>query len=148
MRIPRDPSPRYSAAARPAWRNSIERGSTRSRLSSFEKPCDRLHQIGFFDGPPMADDLYFERANDIADEADLVHGAASRNQRRRHGEKGVARPHRVDNVLGESRDGVDHPAAFIGDTAVLTLGDDHLRAADQGLHATRDFADRPGSAAW
>ena len=31
----------------------------------------------------MADDLYFERANDIADEADLVHGAASRNKRLR-----------------------------------------------------------------
>ena len=90
----------------------------------------------------MADDFDLERADHVADETDLIHRAAGRHERRGHREERIARADRVDHVLGEGRDGVDDPAALIGDAAVLAVGDDDLRAIDVALdQPARDVAD-------
>ena len=74
----------------------------------------------------MADDLNLERADHVADEADLMDRAARRHQRRGHRQEGIAGPNRVDDIFGESGNCVDDPAPLKRHAAVLALGHDDL----------------------
>src|SRR6186997_2627005 len=53
-----------------------------SDLSVLEQSRNRLDQRRFFDRAAVADNLDLKRANDVADEADLIHRPARGDQRR------------------------------------------------------------------
>src|SRR5262249_5684625 len=104
-------------------------GSTApATLPSFEQAGDALDQRGLVDRAAVADDLDLESADDVADEPDLMHGAAGRHQWRRHRQEYVAGADRSDDILGEGGDRVRHAPALVGDAAVLALRDNDLRA--------------------
>ena len=52
----------------------------------------------------MSDDFDFQGAGHVADEADVLHRAAGRDQRGGDGEERIAGSHRVDDALGEGWD--------------------------------------------
>src|SRR5579883_373041 len=110
---------------------------------SLQQRCDALDQGRLFHRLAVADDLDLEGAGDVTDEADLLHGAAGGDQRRRDGEKRIAGAHRVDHVAREGRDGVRRTATLVGDAAVATVRDDDLAAGDALVDdRLRHLADR------
>ena len=74
----------------------------------------------------MADNFHFERANDIADEADSMDRPARRDQRCGYCQKGIAGADSIDHVFGKGGDGMNNTAALKRHAAMLALRDDDL----------------------
>ena len=118
----------HAGIAAPAdRRHAVVRRRTQSH---FNRPVMPLIREGLSIELAVADDLDLEGADDVADEADFVHGAAGGDQRRRDREEGIAGADRVDHLAGEGRDRCARAAALVGDAAVLAVGDDDLAAVD------------------
>ena len=73
----------------------------------------------------MADNFDLESADNVADEADLMHRPARRHQRRGYCQEGIARADRVDYIFGKSGDCMN-PSRAQGHTSVLALRHDDL----------------------
>src|SRR5580704_11375289 len=105
-------------------------GLARARAHSFEKADQALDQARLVDRLAMADNLGFERPHHVADETDAVERAADCNQRRGDGKESISRPYGIEHHPGDGGNRVQGALAFTGDTTMLAVGDDYLRAVD------------------